>query len=133
MQSRHSLRLIWFTALFLLLPWPWGGLASSFVPAARYLMLAGAGLSVGLTEGAEGPVPWILGLLVLAAVVSTGLCWLLAGGVVRALWRAVPEPRTRLRLSVALVALGLLLALVLHPYQTPYGHAPRASWLELFT
>ena len=133
-DDRLSLRVlgwIWFGAIFLLVPWPWIGLGYSFVPAVRYTMLAFAGLAVAVAEGAQGPAPIIIGLFCLAALLFTGLSWLLARIAIKLLERAAP--RLRIGLTLSCIGLALLLALTTEPYQTPYGHAKRGGLIEILS
>jgi hypothetical protein len=130
-MSVRATRWLWFVALFALLPLPWMAMGVSVVPAVRYAMLATAGLAVALTEGAQGPAPIIVGMFVLAAVLATGACGLLALAVGRLLGRT--SPRRRAALTLGFIVLALLAALLTQPYRTPYGHGPRGGLVEIFS
>ena len=130
-MSRRGLRWIWFLGLFLLAPWPLSAIGDAYVPAVRYLMLASAGLAVAFAEGAQGPVPLIIGLMVVAALGYTALCVALAGLIVRALERLGQIPALGITLLALCVALAV--ALIGTPYLTPFGHAPRGGLLEIFS
>lgn len=130
-MSRRGLRWVWFLGLVLLAPWPLSAIGDAYVPAIRYLMLGAAGLAVALTEGAQGPVPMIIGLFVVAGLGYTALCLALAGLIVRALERLGTRPALGVTL-LALVA-ALAVGLIGTPYLTPFGHAPRGGLIEILS
>lgn len=130
-MSRRGLRWVWFLGLFVLAPWPLSAIGDAYVPAIRYAMLATAGIAVAAAEGAQGPVPLIIGLMTVAAVGYTALCLALAGLIVRALERLGRIPALGVTLLALCVALAV--ALVGTPYLTPFGHAPRGGLLEILS
>ena len=119
----------WLIAgVFLLaIPWPMPGPFDIFVPAVRYAMLAVAASAVGLSEGAAGPLPLVIGLLVVQTIgtiaLSLGLAWLLA--------KLLAGVSSRLR-SMSVLGLGgawILYCLVVDVYRTALGDHDTANLL----
>lgn len=127
-DPRTVRRILWLGAL-VLVPLPMVQFGA-WIPVTRYLLLAGVTGGLILAEGA-GRIPNAMLLVMLGhALVYAGLLWLLAWAVARCLQLAVPS-RAR-AVAVALVAAGVLLALVTQPYVTPFAaEAPRASLLTV--
>ena len=130
-RSKRVNRRLWFFGLWLLLPWPFVLFGEAFVPAVRFVILAGAASAVALTEGAAGPVGMIIGLFVGYAIGTTLLCWLFAWLISLAL-APLPETTAR-RLTLACLVAGLVFALLFDPYTTPFGRASRGGLLEVLS
>lgn len=124
-MSTRALRCTLFVSLFVLAPLPMVGIDLAVFPAARYCLLAGVCIAVGLTEGAAGPVGMITALFTANALVYTavlwGVSWLAARGLAR-----LPRIPTRNALLVV-IAIAALSALLFDVYITPYGVAARAN------
>ncbi|MBW2500598.1 MAG: hypothetical protein JRF61_25225 [Deltaproteobacteria bacterium] len=118
-------------ALFLFaVPWPMFGPLGAFVPAARYVLLAIAAAAVGLTEGAAGVLPMIIGLLVAQAIGTVLLAIVLGRLVARLL---IPlSPRMRAFCVIVLGGGWLLYALTVDVYQTTFGDRDTATLLGVF-
>ena len=129
----HSPRLqrYWFAALWLLFPWPLLVLQDAFVPAARYVLLGGVAAIVAIAEGAAGPVGLLVLLFLGWGALTSLLCWLLAWSIARLLDH-VPETTANMA-TIAILVLGLLWALFLEPYSTPFGRALRGGLLEVLS
>jgi hypothetical protein len=118
-------------ALFLFaVPWPMLGPFSAFVPAARYVMLAIAAAAIGLSEGAAGVLPMVIGLLVAQAIGTFLLAIVVGRFVARML---IPlSPRMRALCVSALGGGGLLYALTVDVYRTTFGDRDTATLLGVF-
>jgi hypothetical protein len=127
MSVRTSRRLL-FAAIFLLAPAPLLVLTRGWMPPATYLLLAGVSLSFALTEGAGGPVPLIVSMFavhaVLYAVLAWGLAWLMALPLARL------TPGARRGVTLGLVAIALVIALGWDVYRTPFGRRPFGNAIE---
>jgi hypothetical protein len=128
--SIRTARWLWFASFFLLLPFPML-VFDPFVPAVRYVILAAAALVVLLAEGGAGPVPGIVLLFSLHALVYTAVAWLLAWGVTRLFARV--EPRAAAPAGYLVLAAGLAVALLCEPYRTPFGRAATGGLLEILS
>jgi hypothetical protein len=113
--------------LLIAAPWPMLGPFDVFVPSLRYAMLALAASAVGLSAGAAGALPQLIGLLVAQAIgtilLSLGLAWLLAKPLARLSSRAR---------SVCVLGAGgawLLFAVFVDVYRTGLGDTARATLL----
>jgi hypothetical protein len=129
-----SVRAAWgwlFFALALMLPFPVLGPFGGFVPPVRHLILLAATGAVAVTEGAAGPVPGILKLFAIHAVVTLALVGALAWGASRAL--AALSPRARRGVVWAAIAAMLVLALAFEPYETSFGRAPTANLIGVLS
>jgi len=129
--SVRQARWLLFFALALTLPTPMLVAFDALVPPIRYVILAGAALSVALAEGAAGPVPGIILLLVAHAAVYLLLAWLgawLAAHLLRPF-----SPRARGRTAFGVVVLLLFLSLAFALYRTPFGHARTANLLGVLS
>lgn len=123
-RIRTTRRVLWIAGL-LLVPLPmlkFGAL----IPVSRYLLLGGVTGGLILAEG-PGRIPDFMLLAMLAhAFVYAGLLWCVAWLLARVLHRAAPA--RALRVALALVAAGVLAALLTEPYVTPFAaHDARAS------
>jgi hypothetical protein len=130
-MEHRTLRRVWFVGLWLLLPWPMTVVGPAFVPSVRYALLACAGSSVALTEGAAGPVGLIVALFVGVASLTTLGCWLIAWAIGRLLVRLPVAQATAL--TWACLGLGLFVALYFEPYRTPFGRALTGGLLQVLS
>lgn len=127
-MSTGAIRWLLFGSLVLALPVPMLGPFEAVVPALRYAILLGAAAAVAVAEGAEGPVPLILGLLALNLLVSLAAAWIVAWAVSRALG-ALRSPVLRGGLAVGAVCVGLTIAASFPIYETAFGRTPTANLL----
>lgn len=112
------------------LPIPLLGPFDALVPVVRFFLLFGASAAVAIQEGAAGPVPLIVLLFAVHAVVGLAVCALLAWLGTRGLSSLAPETR---RTGVWVFVLGLVaLASVFDVYRTAFGRAPTANLWGLF-
>jgi len=125
------LRRIWFVGLWLLLPWPFALLGDGLVPAVRYAILAIAGASIAIVEGAAGPVGMIVALFAGLAIATALACWGIAWVVGKGLDR-LPATQAAAITWVCL-ALGLAVALFGEPYRTPFGRAVTGGLLQVLS
>jgi hypothetical protein len=130
-MSVRGTRWLWFVGVWLMLPWPMALLADAWVPAARYLLLTLVSLAIGILEGAAGPVPGIILLFALHAMVYSAAAWGIAWGASRALAGVAPGTRRWVTLGSLTIALALSLAFDL--YRTPFGSAPFANLLGVLS
>ncbi len=130
-MHQRRLRRLWFLALLFLFPWPLPLLHDAFVPAIRYWILGSVAATVGVLEGAAGPVGQIVALLLGWALITTAICWLMAFLLAR-LGRLVPD-RTALLASYSAITGLLAWALIFEPYYTPFGHAVRGGLLQVLS
>ncbi|MDP6977731.1 MAG: hypothetical protein QF570_03900 [Myxococcota bacterium] len=130
-MHRRRLRRLWFLALLFLCPWPLPLLHDAFVPAIRYWMLGSVAATLGLLEGAAGPVFQIVLLLLGWALITTAMCWLIAFLLARASG-LIPD-RTALLASYSAITGLLIWALTFEPYHTPFGHAVRGGLLQVLS
>jgi hypothetical protein len=108
---------LWGACAFAL-PLPFFLVETGFVPLARIAMLAGALLGLIVTEGTQGVVGVLAGLLVIQlASYATLLWWITALGS-RWLWRVAP--RRAAAATAALLAVSLLVAASFEIYRTPF-------------
>jgi len=128
--SIRTARWLCFIGLFLLLPWPML-VFDAFVPAVRYVILAGAALAVLLVEGGAGPVPGIVLLFCLHAVVYTAVAWILSWAATRLVSQA--SPRALAPLTWIALAAGFTIALVLEPDRTSFGHRATGGLLDILS
>lgn len=125
----RALRLAWFFGLWLLLPWPLPVIGDAFVPAVRYALLACAGSSVALSEGAAGPVGSIVALFVGMALLTALACWVLAWAISKASARL--PVRLANAMTWACLGTGLFVALFCEPYRTPFGRSMTGGLLQV--
>jgi hypothetical protein len=130
-MSLRTTRWLWFLGVWLMLPWPMLLFANAWVPAVRYLLLTLVSLTVGVFEGAAGPVPMIILLFALHATVYTAAAWGMAWGASRALGGVAPGARGWLTLGALATALALSLAFDV--YRTPFGTAPVGNLLRVLS
>lgn len=116
---------ILFVLLFFILPLPMLGPFDPLVPAVRYVLLSGAAASVGVVEGAAGPVPLIILLFTAHAVFDVAFCAFLAWLGSKGLSGFAPSARRGAVLGVAFGAIAIALAFSF--YRTPFGRAPTAN------
>ena len=112
----------WMLAVlfFFVLPLPMLGPFGATIPAARFVLLAGAAGLIAALEGAAGPVPAIVAVLIGHAVAYTLVC---AG-----LRMLAPFSADARRVAVfSALALALAIALGFDLYTTPFGTQPTAS------
>ena len=119
-------------AALLVLPFPLLGLGGSFVPVARFAQLA-LGLSVlGVTEGGEGMVGPMVGLLWGHAIIFGLLLW----GAVALLRRLLRRSIGDARVGGVLAALAVVVALggfAFAEYDTQFHHSTaHATLAELY-
>ena len=117
----------WMLAVlfFFVLPLPLLGPFGATIPAARFVLLAGAAGLIAALEGAAGPVPAIVALLIGHAVAYTLVCAGLAWAAMRML---APFSADARRVAVfSALALALAIALGFDLYTTPFGTQPTAS------
>lgn len=131
MMTPRMLRRIWFLGLWLLLPWPLSVIGHAFVPAVRYAILACAGSSVALTEGAAGPVGMIVALFVGVAILTTLACWVIAWSIAKLLARLPVTYASTI--TWACLGFGLFVALFFEPYRTPFGRALTGGLLQVLS
>jgi hypothetical protein len=129
-----SVRAAWgwlFATFALVLPFPILGPFGGLVPTVRHLILLAATSAVAATEGAAGPVPALMALFALHAVVgllvSLALAWVasrLLGGL-----------KPGLRRSFVWIAIALMVAVasIFELYTTPPGRAPTARLLGVLS
>jgi hypothetical protein len=101
-----------------LLPLPFFLVETGFVPLARIGMLTGALLGLIVSEGTQGVVGVLAGLLVIQAAGYAALLWWIAARGSRWLWRVAP--RRAAAATAALVAVSLLVAASFEIYKTPF-------------
>ncbi len=130
-MSDTTLRRFLFLGLWLSLPWPMPIFQEAFVPAARYALLTGAALTVGLKEGVEGTGPLLIALFAGWALATTLVTWGIAWLGARIL--NVFEPRWRVACLLGLLLIGLSAGLFFEPYSTPFGRAERGGLLEILS
>ncbi|MBK7952125.1 MAG: hypothetical protein IPK00_26080 [Deltaproteobacteria bacterium] len=129
-----SVRSAWgwlFATFVLVLPFPVLGPFGGMVPPANHLILLAATSAVAASEGAAGPVPGLLVLFALHAVVTLlaalALAWVasrLLGGL---------QPGVRRSLVWVAIALMLAIALSFELYTPPFGRAPTANLLGVLS
>jgi hypothetical protein len=129
--SVRSARWILFLVFVFVWPWPMLGPFDLFAPVVRYVILFGASSLVAASEGAAGPVPLILLLFGLHAIVYLAIDWLAA-------WLLARSSRslsgaTRWRCVAAGATLAIALALLFDFYRTPFGRAPVANLLGVLS
>jgi hypothetical protein len=100
------------------------------IPVTRFLLLGFVTLGLIATEG-SGQIPNVAAFLFFAhAVVYGGVLWLLCWALVRALARRAP--RWIAPVTMALVGVGLVLAISMDLYVTPFAPVePRANLLTV--
>ncbi|MAI80652.1 MAG: hypothetical protein CL917_17055 [Deltaproteobacteria bacterium] len=130
MNPRTACWLIFIT-LALTVPLPLLGPFPVLAPAVRYLLLATVTSSVALVEGASGPVPLILLLFAVHALVYLVLEWLVAALLARSLSR-LTRPSRRL---IVLTTCGFLflMAITFNLYHMPFGTNPKANLFGLLS
>jgi hypothetical protein len=128
--SRTSRRL-WFIGLWLMLPFSLPFLDGSLVPAVRYVILASASIAIAFLEGSAGPVGMLIALFAVWGAITTSICWGIAWAVARGLSAATPSLRAGVTWGCLLV--GLIVALGLRPYSTPFGRAATGGLLEVLS
>jgi len=103
---------------------------AAWIPVTRYLLLGGVTGGLILTEG-SGRIPNAMLIAMLGhALFYAALLWGGAWALARALHGVAPA-RAR-SLALALLAAGVLAALLTEPYVTPFAaDAPRASLLTV--
>lgn len=129
-----SVRAAWgwlFATFALVLPFPILGPFGGLVPPVRHLILLAATSAVAATEGAAGPVPGLMALFALHAVVGLLISLALAWVASRLLGGLQPS----LRRSVVWIAIALMVAIasIFELYTTPFGRAPTASLLGVLS
>ncbi|MEM9176635.1 MAG: hypothetical protein AAGC67_15535 [Myxococcota bacterium] len=119
-------------AAWLVLPFPLLGLGGSFVPVLRFAQLATGLSALGLTEGGEGMVGLLVGLLWAHAIGFGLLVWAGVALVRRGLRSALGSGRVGPVLAG--LALGVLLAgFVFGEYETQFHHSTaHATLAELY-
>lgn len=131
-MSQAWTRNLIFLTLFCVWPLPMLGLEGSVVPAARFLQLGGALLTLILLEGTGGIVGTLTGLMWGHVIVYGGLLWAFATLLSRFVFsRADDVARTRIVICVMafLVAWGVLG----RPYDTQFHHSDaHASLADLY-
>jgi hypothetical protein len=130
MESR-TLRRIWLAGIWLLFPWPFLILADAWVPAVRYLLLAGVAGVVALLEGSAGPVRLLVLLFAVWGVGTSLLCWLLAW-LMEKLMNLLPN-RLAIAITLGVLGSGLFWAIFFEPYRTPFGRALRGGLLQVLS
>jgi hypothetical protein len=130
MSVRAAGRWLWL-GFALMLPFPALGPFGGFVPAVRHLILFAVTGAVAVTEGAGGPVPGILLLFAVHAIVTLALAWGLAWAVSRLL-AALSSSARRKVVWLALAAM-LVSALVFEPYHTSFGRTPTSNLLGVLS
>ena len=130
-MTTRTIRRLWFTGLWLFLPWPLVVFSDALVPAIRYLLLGAVAATVAVAEGASGPVGGVVFLFLGMGIVTTLACWLAAWAIARVLGLLPPGSR-RIVTWVCLVA-ALIWALAFDPYQTPFGRAPTGGLLDVLS
>ena len=130
-MSVRAARWLLFGVFALTVPAPLLGPFDAFAPAVRYLLLASVTGAIAVVEGAAGPVPGILALFALHALVYLVLAWLGAWLVARLTRRFSPAAR---RAAVFAISGALLLAaLVFDLYRTPFGPRPTSNLLGVLS
>ncbi len=130
-MSVRSARRLLCLAIVLVIPVPMLGPFDALVPPVRYLILSGAGIAVAAVEGASGPVPLILLLFGVHAVVYLSLAWLAAWVAARLL--AALSPRARRNAVLATCAAMLFVALAARLYRTPFGRTHMSNLLGVLS
>ncbi len=130
MRRKTAQRALWVAALFLV-PVPVLAFAEAFIPTMRIFELTLVVLITIVVEGAHGVALLLLGFFAGHALVYAAILWLAARVVTSLLERLSPAalgPAT-----VALVTLGLLTAIALPIYDTPFhARLPHAGLLEVY-
>jgi hypothetical protein len=130
-MNARSIRRLWFAGLWLLFPWPLLIFSDCFVPAVRYLLLGSVAATVGLAEGASGPVGLVTLLLLGMAALTTLGCWLMAWMISKLLAR-LPIGAQR-AISWACIAAAFAASLVFEPYRTPFGRTLTGGLLAVLS
>lgn len=113
-----------FAALFFLAPLP-TFIFEGLVPLANMFLMAFVAATVAASQGAGGPVGWIVLLLIAHVVVY---CAVLAAAALLARigLRRLPR-RFAFAIVTGLLAVALAFAILTEPYVTPFGPQPRAN------
>lgn len=127
----RKLRRLWFIGIWFLFPWPLLVLQDAWVPAVRYVLLGCVAASLALLEGAAGPVGLLVALFLGWGLITTVLSWLLALALAKLVSR-LPD-RTALLATYSALTIGLVWALFLEPYRTPFGRALRGGLLQVLS
>jgi hypothetical protein len=127
-DAKTTRRILWLGAL-LLVPLPMIKFAA-WIPVTRYLLLGAVTGGLILTEG-SGRIPNAFLIAMLGhAIFYAALLWAVAWALARTLQGAAPAWARSV--ALALVAAGVLAALLTEPYVTPFAaDAPRASLLTV--
>jgi len=130
MSARQARLLVWI-ALLLAMPVPLVIVGHGRVPVGTLVQLSAATLGVAVLERADGAVGILAAVLLAQVMLWTVVSWLVARVVVRALGGVAG--RGAGAATVALVTAGLVVALVLPIYRSPF-HASRArqTLLEVY-
>ncbi len=130
-MSVRAARWVLWISLVLMLPVPIVLLGPGLVPAARLLMLGGISLAVALFENARGAVGMLTTILLAQGLLYMALLWLVAHLASRVLGRF--SAKTVARVTLALVAVGLLLSSAFEVYRGPYrAQSARANLLHVY-
>lgn len=130
MSAKTARRILWVAALFLV-PVPLMAFTDAFVPTMRLLQLTSVILIVILAEGAHGVAALLFGLFALHTVLYAALLWLAARLLTGLLERLAPAALGWV--TIALVALGLAIAVSSDIYDSPFhARLPHTSLLEVY-
>ena len=118
-----------FLGVVLVVPWPMRLIAPVFAPAAHYLLLAGVVAAVIVAEGSGGPVPAIFGVFLGSALASLLASWLVASVTTRAVLARL-SPSVRRRVVYVVLIVGLVLAVAVGGYRTPFSRLQSGNLLQ---
>ena len=128
----RSIRALLFLALFAIAPLPIFLIGDGWVPGVRHLLFSGVVAAVAVLEGGTGPVPLILLVFVLHAVVSAALAFVVAHLLAFGFLRRLPSPLAR-AVTVGAIVIGVGVALAFDIYETPFGRASRGNLVAVFS
>ena len=131
-MSARTARILLFVLIFTVVPLPMVFLGEGWVPGVRYLLFSGVVSAVMAVGGGAGPVPAILLVFTLHAVVAAALSFLIAHVLAFGVLRRLP-PRAAGAVTLAAIVIGLGVALAFDLYQTPFGRAPRSNLIGILS
>ena len=130
-MSQRAQRWTLWLAFFVLVPVPFMLAATGFAPPLRILFLASVFGAVVVADGAQGPMPIFVALLLTEVVLSGALLRVAAGLVLRLFGRVAPE--RFVTPLVAGVVVGLLCMSFFDVYYTPHSSSgPYSNLAGLF-
>jgi hypothetical protein len=130
-MNARTTRRLWFAGIWLLLPWTLPVYMDAFVPAVRYVLLAGVASSIAVVEGSAGPVRLIILLFagwgLITTLLSAFLAWLISTGLARI------SPRTATWVTLVCLVVGFAIAVAFEPYRTPFARAATGGLFQVLS